>query len=55
MEVAIVGLRYVGLPQGACFADMRNDVWCVNVNEEKIQELKDGIVQIYEPGLEEIG
>ena len=54
MKIAVVGLGYVGLVTGACFADLGNDVWCVDVDEEKIANLKQGNIPIYEPGLREL-
>ena len=54
MRISMIGTGYVGLVTGACLAEMGNDVWCVDVDEEKIARLNSGIVPIYEPGLEDI-
>lgn len=54
LKVAIVGTGYVGLVSGACFAKMGNDVICIDVDEKKINSLKNGEIPIYEPGLKEI-
>ncbi|OQP18438.1 2-dehydropantoate 2-reductase N-terminal domain-containing protein, partial [Geobacillus zalihae] len=52
MKITIAGAGYVGLVTAACLADKGHDVICVDVNEEKIRRLNEGIVPIYEPGLE---
>lgn len=54
MRICVIGTGYVGLVAGTCLADMGNDVICVDNDLEKLTKLNDGIVPIYEPGLEEL-
>jgi UDPglucose 6-dehydrogenase len=54
MNIAVIGSGYVGLVTGACFADLGNNVICVDNDVEKVKKLKAGIVPIYEPGLENL-
>ena len=54
MKIAMIGTGYVGLVSGVCFSDFGHDVICVDKNPDKITQLEQGIVPIYEPGLEEL-
>ena len=54
MKIAVVGTGYVGLVTGTCFAETGNQVTCVDINQEKVQQMQDGKIPIYEPGLDDL-
>ena len=54
MKICVIGVGYVGLVSGACFADLGNTVWCIDKNKEKIDLLNNNEVPFFEPGLKEL-
>ena len=54
MKITIFGSGYVGLVTGACFAEVGNDVLCVDIDQQKVDSLNNGVIPIHEPGLDEI-
>lgn len=54
MKIAVVGVGYVGLVTGACFAEVGIDVICIDIDKDKIEKLQKGVLPIYEPGLDKI-
>lgn len=54
MKIAVIGTGYVGLVTGTCFSETGNTVTCVDIDKEKIRKLQEGVITIYEPGLEQL-
>src|SRR5438270_522849 len=53
-NITVIGTSYVGLTTGTCFADMGNQVICIDIDQDKIARLREGILPIHEPGLQEV-
>jgi len=54
MKITVIGTGYVGLVSGTCFADSGNDVTCIDIDAEKVEQMRNGVVPIYEPGLNRV-
>ena len=52
MKIGVIGTGYVGLVSGTCFAEMGNDVVCVDIDERKVEKLSRGELTLFEPGIE---
>ena len=52
MNIAVIGTGYVGLVTGTCLAETGNSVICVDIDEDKVEKLKNGVIPIYEPHLD---
>ncbi len=53
-QISVIGVGYVGLVTAACFSDLGNKVSALDISEEKVKSLKNGVMPIYEPGLKEL-
>ena len=51
-NIGVIGTGYVGLVSGTCFAATGNNVWCIDIDENKVNKLKQGVCTIFEPGLD---
>ena len=54
MNIVVIGTGYVGLVSGTCFSEMGNKVTCVDIDQDKINKLHQGLIPIYDPGLEKM-
>jgi len=52
MKISVIGTGYVGLVTGTCLAETGNDVLCIDIDEEKVKQMQQGVIPIYEPHLD---